>query len=78
MKDWPISEQIQCFGKAKFCDYLLFFCSKHVPNSHPICYLPLMNQFTVHLFLTISHLQIINCLVKFYNTNSCELSETTI
>ena len=56
--------------------FVITYCL-FVPNSYPICYLPLMNQFTVYLFLTISHLQIINCLVKFYDTNSCELSETT-
>ena len=56
--------------------FVITYCL-FVPNSDPICYLPLMNQFIVHLFLTISHLQTINCLVKFYNTNSCELSETT-
>ena len=56
--------------------FVITYCL-FVPNSHPICYLPLMNQFNVHLFLTISHLPIINYLVKFYNTISCELSETT-
>ena len=47
-----------------------------VPNSDAICYLPIMNEFSVHLFQIISHLQIIICLVRFYDTNSCELSET--